>query len=365
MFHRCIRSGAFTSVTTLGCIGVSLHSSYPRAHCQSNRGTSIEAIRCQIGYKAVDDFVSSGMVVGIGRGSSPYFAVERLAQRTNTGELSNIVVVPSCDSIAKHAASKGLVVRELVSQPVVNLMIADALEADLSLNLMQAQDGGLLKERMLENAADQRVYTVDDSRLVTALGPGQPVSVEISPTSYEHTRGIIEALPAMQGCKIVLRRGGPGQPFPDGNSIAVSDSGNYIVDVYFPGPISSVERLCVELNSCTGVVTHSVVGSSRISAVEFDNGVRILPQMDEVDPLAIAGDDFVVLVGSSDAVRVVHRPSNIHKAGRVGEETPSEQQGISGWEDSSDLGTSVLQSLLHPPSRSPQDFDSIVNRGIN
>ena len=30
-----------------------------------------------VGYKAVDDYVRSGMVVGLGTGSTAYFAVER------------------------------------------------------------------------------------------------------------------------------------------------------------------------------------------------------------------------------------------------------------------------------------------------
>ena len=33
--------------------------------------------RSQVGYKAVDDYVKSGMVVGLGTGSTAAFAVER------------------------------------------------------------------------------------------------------------------------------------------------------------------------------------------------------------------------------------------------------------------------------------------------
>ena len=39
------------------------------------------------GYKAVDDFVKNGMVVGLGTGSTAYFAVERIGQKLASGEL--------------------------------------------------------------------------------------------------------------------------------------------------------------------------------------------------------------------------------------------------------------------------------------
>ena len=47
------------------------------------------------GYKAVDDHVSSGMLVGLGTGSTAYFAVERVAQRIASGELTDIMCIPT------------------------------------------------------------------------------------------------------------------------------------------------------------------------------------------------------------------------------------------------------------------------------
>ena len=49
----------------------------------------------QVGYKAVDDYVKSGMVVGLGTGSTAYFAVERVGQKLASGELTDIVAIPT------------------------------------------------------------------------------------------------------------------------------------------------------------------------------------------------------------------------------------------------------------------------------
>ena len=37
----------------------------------------VDELKKMVGYKAVDDYVRSGMVVGLGTGSTAYFAVER------------------------------------------------------------------------------------------------------------------------------------------------------------------------------------------------------------------------------------------------------------------------------------------------
>ena len=210
-----------------------------------------------------------------------------------------------------------------------------------------------------------------------ALGPGHPLSVEVSPASYEHTKAALEALPVLKDCKTVLRRGGVGQPFPDGSNIAVTDAGNYIVDVYFKSAIGCIEKLRYELGQCTGVVAHSLVGSSKVQSVMYDNGVCVKPEVDVFHPLASVGDDFVVLVGSGDTVKVIRRP--VRSADAMESDDYIEDM---------DIESSEIKSLLQPQYPSPLpvppplpvpalslpvpaplpaslDFDTIQNRGIN
>ena len=51
---------------------------------------SQDELKQMVGYKSVDDYVESGMVVGLGTGSTAYFAVERLGQKLKSGEARSI-----------------------------------------------------------------------------------------------------------------------------------------------------------------------------------------------------------------------------------------------------------------------------------
>lgn len=48
-------------------------------------------------YKAVDDHVRSGMVVGLGTGSTAFFAVERVGQKLKSGELTDVICIPTSE----------------------------------------------------------------------------------------------------------------------------------------------------------------------------------------------------------------------------------------------------------------------------
>lgn len=78
----------------------------------------------------------------------------------------------------------------------------------MSLNLsnidVYSVTGALLREKMVEAAAGKFVCIVDESKLSSkGLGPGFPLPVEITPFCHEHTRRVIEALPALKGTKYI------------------------------------------------------------------------------------------------------------------------------------------------------------------
>ena len=54
-----------------------------------------DELKKMVGYKAVDDYVTSGMKVGLGTGSTAAFAVERLGELLKSGELKDIIAVPT------------------------------------------------------------------------------------------------------------------------------------------------------------------------------------------------------------------------------------------------------------------------------
>ena len=100
--------------------------------------------------------------------------------------------------------------------------------------------------------------SVDESKLCEGLGPGFPIPVEITPFCHEHTIRNIAALPSCAGCTPVLRMGSVANNKREGEDIAVTDNGNYIVDLHFTETIKNAPKLAADLKSLCGVVDHGI-----------------------------------------------------------------------------------------------------------
>ena len=68
----------------------------------------------------------------------------------------------------------------------------------------------------------------------------------------------VAALPSCEGCRPVLRMGSSSTNKPDGDEIAVTDNGNYIVDLHFDTPIKDARKMASDLKNVCGVVEHGL-----------------------------------------------------------------------------------------------------------
>lgn len=117
---------------------------------------------------------------------------------------------------------------------------------------------------------------VDESKLCNGLGPGFPIPVEITPFCHEHTIRTIAALPSCIGCKPVLRMGSSANNKVDGDDIAVTDNGNYIVDLHFSENIKDVPKMAADLKNVCGVVEHGLFcGMATATIVAGVDGVVV------------------------------------------------------------------------------------------
>jgi len=217
-----------------------------------------DELKKMVGYKSVDDYVKSGMVVGLGTGSTAYFAVERLGQLLESGELEDIVAIPTSVRTKEQAEELGIPLVTLDTHSKLDVAIDGADEVDPDLNLVKGGGGALLREKMVEVCADKFIVIVDESKLTDGLGPGFPVPVEITPFCHEHTLRTVAALPSCEGCKPVLRMGSSSNNQVDGDEIAVTDNGNYIVDLHFEEPIKDAVKMAEEIKATVGVVDHGL-----------------------------------------------------------------------------------------------------------
>ena len=244
-FHHSPLSPAFTSSRSRVALKMST--------------VSQDELKKLVGYKAVDDYVKSGMIVGLGTGSTAYFAVERVGEKLKSGELKDILAIPTSVRTKEQAESLGIPLVTLDTHSKLDVAIDGADEVDPNLCLTKGGGGALFREKIVEVCADKFIVIVDESKLCDGLGPGFPIPVEIVPFCHEHTQRVIADLPSCKGkCKPVLRMGSASNNKNDGDEIAVTDNGNYIVDLHFDEPIKDPVAMGKELKSVVGVVEHGL-----------------------------------------------------------------------------------------------------------
>jgi len=247
-----------------------------RAALRVNAMASQDELKKQVGYKAVDDHVKSGMVVGLGTGSTAAFAVDRVGELIASGELKDVICIPTSVRTKEQAESLGIPLCTLNEKSQLDVAIDGADEVDPDLALVKGGGGALLREKMVEVMAKKFIVIVDESKLCKGLGPGFPLPVEITPFCHMHTLRTIAALPSVAGCEAVLRMGSSSSNKPDGDEIAVTDNGNYIVDLHFKEPIKDVVAAANELKNTVGVVDHGLfVGMSYQVIVAGSDGIKV------------------------------------------------------------------------------------------
>src|SRR5262245_57428076 len=124
--------------------------------------------------------VESGMVVGLGAGSTAILAVRRIGQLLREGRLRDIVGVPCSSAIEAEARALGI---PITLDPIgaVDLTIDGADEVDPELNLIKGGGGALLHEKIVAQASRREIIIVDAGKLSPVLGTNWPLPVEIVP----------------------------------------------------------------------------------------------------------------------------------------------------------------------------------------
>jgi ribose 5-phosphate isomerase A len=210
------------------------------------------------------DLVQSGMVLGLGHGSTTRPAVDIIGERVNSGVLQDIVGVPTSEQTAVQARTLGIPLTTLVEHPVLDMAIDGADEVDPDLNLIKGLGGALLREKIVEIAARRFVVVVDESKLVERLGTRGPLPVEVTQFAWEAHAHWLESL----GCRPELRREADGGPF-------VTDNGNYIIHCTFPDGIPDPPALARTLIERPGVLEHGLfLGMATEVVVAGRDGVR-------------------------------------------------------------------------------------------
>jgi ribose 5-phosphate isomerase A len=208
--------------------------------------------------------LDSGMVVGLGSGSTAKLAVDAIGRRVAKG--LRIVGIPTSERTAEQARDLGIPLSTLGEYPQIDVTIDGADEVELgTLNLIKGGGGNHLREKIVATASSRLVIAVDEHKLVSHLGDRAKVPVEVAQFGWQATAHKLARLKAAP----TLRLGAEGKPF-------VTDGGNYILDCAF-GRIEDANALERELDSVVGVIEHGLfIGLAALVVIGASTGVKRL-----------------------------------------------------------------------------------------
>ena len=202
------------------------------------------------------EYVKSGMIIGVGTGSTANHFIDALASIKSRIDGT----VASSKASAERLRGRGIAVFDLNGVDEIAVCVDGADEATRALKLIKGGGGALTREKIVAGAAKQFVCIADDSKLVDVLGEF-PLPVEVIPMA----RGLVARRLTALGGKPVWRDG------------FVTDNGNQILDV---ANLEIIEpaKLESEINQIPGVVTNGLFALRGADALLLgtDSGVEQL-----------------------------------------------------------------------------------------
>lgn len=196
-----------------------------------------------VGIKAAS-YVTDGMTVGLGTGSTAYYMIEELGRRIKEEGLT-IVGVPTSYASKKQAEGLGITVKTIDEVNHVDLTIDGADEISADFHGIKGGGAALLFEKIVATYSKEVIWIVDDSKMVEKLGKF-PLPIEVIPYGQE------------QLFRLFQEKGyNPAFRMESDEALTQTDSGHSIIDLNLD-QIEDPIALAKELDELVGVVEHGL-----------------------------------------------------------------------------------------------------------
>lgn len=189
--------------------------------------------------EAAAELVQSGMLVGLGTGTTAVFFIDRLIERCRSG--LKITAVATSQRSMQRAREGGIPILDINAVTKIDMVVDGADEIDQEKRMIKGGGGALLREKIIASMSSEMVVIVDSSKVVDYLGHFH-LPVEIVPFAYHWIIKEMEQL----GYRGTLRKNKEA-PY-------VTDNGNYIFDIQLNYPCLNPEADEKKLKAITGVV---------------------------------------------------------------------------------------------------------------
>lgn len=218
-------------------------------------------LKQQVGIKAAE-YVTDGMIVGLGTGSTAYYFVEEIGRRVKEEGLQITAVTTSSVTYAQ-AEGLGIPLKAIDDVEYVDLTVDGADEVDGNFNGIKGGGAALLMEKVVAVNSKDCIWIVDESKVVDTLGAFK-LPVEVVQYGAENLFRKFEA----KGYHPSFRE-------KDGQRL-ITDMKNYIIDLDLK-KIADAEALANELDHTVGVVEHGLfIGLISKVIVGYPDGPKIL-----------------------------------------------------------------------------------------
>jgi ribose 5-phosphate isomerase A len=183
------------------------------------------------------DYIESGIVLGVGSGSTVNYFIDALKSVKNKIEAA----VASSHATAEKLKALSIPVCELNHVSELSLYVDGADEVNHVRQMNKGGGGALTGEKIVAAGARKIVCIVDQSKQVDFLGAAFPIAVEVIPMARSYV------------ARQIVKLGGD----PEYRQDYVTDYGNVILDVHNLKILNPVEWE-QKLNNIPGVVTNGI-----------------------------------------------------------------------------------------------------------
>ena len=229
----------------------------------------ITTMKQEVG-KAAAALVKSDSIVGLGTGSTTAYAIEYIGDRLASGEISNIVGIPTSFQAEVLAKKYGIPLTSLDAIDHIDIAIDGADEVDPQKNLIKGGGAAHTREKVVDSLAEQFVVVVDSGKLTDKLGSTFLLPVEVIPMAMTPVMNSLEKLGGKPELRMGVKKAGP----------VVTDQGNLVIDVKFAS-IDDPAELEKTINNLPGVLENGLfVGVADIILIgEIKDGQPVVRQM--------------------------------------------------------------------------------------
>ena len=192
--------------------------------------------------------VESGMILGLGSGSTAALMIKSLANEIHLGKLKNIRGVATSFQSEVLALELDIPLIDLASVSQIDLAIDGADEVDPRFQLIKGGGACHVREKLVASKANQLLIVVDETKIVENLNKSFPLPVEVLPNAWKQVEEVISEMNGSSKLRMAKEKAGP----------VVTDQGNLILDVLFVDGIKNPKDIEMNINNIPGVLENGL-----------------------------------------------------------------------------------------------------------